>query len=423
MLKLIQSGLFGGQLFHVATKELVERYNACLDDIGLERTELNEFHIDGWGWSPEIADEQQNKQYLCHGSANPYAIIISPEQQQGSLYYPYHSFDWDIHQQVFDKYAKQITDITTDCGLWLALDQDISAYRSPQDLLMIDVVKVQFKTTKNLITAAREQRELVRTYFDRPMAWADPELRRKIGESGLEYGDLRFRNLDVLPFPFTNIRAFYTNAFDGLYVLRDTVIGKPVLIHQNNTSTVSGELEHAHVEFNLNDPALVGYLFSKGLVEHSYAHFKEMPELLDHELDLLLANASLKLKEPVELTDLSDSKKKGLIHTLQSKGVLGEDYFELEEVKRALQRDEAIDTKGEAAIRDHLIHPVKDQDPQVRTIIWQLIANIFGVNELVRYTFNKPDFYHRYKTWPDHYQRWIITELQENHGIFRKLTA
>jgi hypothetical protein len=34
MLKLIQSGLFGGQLFHVATKELVERYNACLDDIG-----------------------------------------------------------------------------------------------------------------------------------------------------------------------------------------------------------------------------------------------------------------------------------------------------------------------------------------------------------------------------------------------------
>lgn len=423
MLKLIQSGLFGGQLFHVGTKELVERYNECLDDIGLPRTGLNEFHIDGWGWSPEIADEQKNKEYLSHGSANPYSIIITPDQQRGSLYYPYHSFDWDIHHQVFDKYAKQIADITTDCGLWLSLDQDISAYRSPQDLLMIDVVKVQFKTTKNLITAAREQRELVRTYFDKPAAWADRELRQKISASGKEHGDLRFRNLEVLPFPYTDIRAFYTTAFDGLYVLRDTVVGKPVLVLQNNSSSVSGELQHAHIEFNLNDPSLISFLFSKGLVEHSYAHFKEMPELLDHQIDLLLANASLKLDKPVELIGLTDSKKKGLIHTLQTKGLLGEDYFELEEVRRALQRNEQVKAEGEALIRDHLIHPVKDQNVQVRIIIWQLIANIFGVNELVRYTFNKPDFYHRYKSWPEKYQDWVVKELQDHHGIFGKLTA
>ena len=154
----------------------------------------------------------------------------------GSLYYPYHSFDWDIHHQVFDKYAKQIADITTDCGLWFSLDHDISTYRSPQDLLMVDVVKVQFKTTGNLITAAREQRELVRTYFDKPAAWADRELREKISASGKEHGDLRFRNLEVLPFPYTDIRAFYTTAFDGLYVLRDTVVGKPVLVLENNSS-------------------------------------------------------------------------------------------------------------------------------------------------------------------------------------------
>lgn len=288
---------------------------------------------------------------------------------------------------------------------------------------MIDVVKVQFKTTKNLITAAREQRELVRTYFDKPAAWADRELRQKISASGKEHGDLRFRNLEVLPFPYTDIRAFYTTAFDGLYVLRDTVVGKPVLVLQNNSSSVSGELQHAHIEFNLNDPSLISFLFSKGLVEHSYAHFKEMPELLDHQIDLLLANASLKLEKSVELIGLTDSKKKGLIHTLQTKGLLGEDYFELEEVRRALQRNEPVKAEGEVLIRDHLIHPVKDQNVQVRIIIWQLIANIFGVNELIRYTFNKPDFYHRYKVWPEQYQRWVIKELQDHHGIFGKLTA
>jgi hypothetical protein len=87
--------------------------------------------------------------------------------------------------------------------------------------------------------------------------------------------------------------------------------GKPVLIHQNNSSAVSGELEHAHVEFNLNDPALVGFLFSKGLVQHSYTHFQEVPELLDHQLDLLLANASLKLDQPVELIGLDGQQAQG----------------------------------------------------------------------------------------------------------------
>ena len=128
-------------------------------------------------------------------------------------------------------------------------------------------------------------------------------------------------------------------AFDGLYVLRDTVVGKPVLILENNSSAVSGELQHAHVEFNLNDPALIGFLFSKGLVQHSYTHFQEVPELLAHQLDVLLANASLKLDKPVELIGLTDSKRRGLINTLQKKGLLGDDYFQLEEVRRALQRN------------------------------------------------------------------------------------
>ncbi len=112
MLKLIQSGLFGRQLHHVGTARSVQRYNACLEDIGLQTTKLTEFHIDGWGWSPEIAEELQNKEYLSHGSANPYSVIISPEQQHCSLYYPYHSFDWDIHQQVFEQYAAQIADFS-----------------------------------------------------------------------------------------------------------------------------------------------------------------------------------------------------------------------------------------------------------------------------------------------------------------------
>ncbi len=57
MIKLIESKLFGAKLFPVDTKLMKKRYNECLTDIGIEVTNLGKFHIDGWGWSPEIAKE------------------------------------------------------------------------------------------------------------------------------------------------------------------------------------------------------------------------------------------------------------------------------------------------------------------------------------------------------------------------------
>lgn len=422
MLNLINSGLFGGQLFHVGSADMVRRYNECLEDIGLTPTALEEFHIDGLGWSPEIAEEQHNREYLSHGAANPYAIIISPEQRNCSLYYPYHSFDWEIHHEVFEKYGSQINDITAECGLWLTLDQDISAYRAPQDLLMFDVVKVHFKTTKNLIDAAREQRELVRRFHDVEMAWADRELRKKIAESGRMYGDLRYRDLDLITLPFSNIKAFYSSAFGGLFVLRDRSFGKPVLVFQSNDSKVSGEVEHSHVEYNLNDPALLTFLFSNRFVEYSYAHFQKDPELLDHELRLLIAKACMEGDEVCDLVTITPSKLNGLVNKLVAKGVLGDAYFELEELKRCLARKEPYKSDKEDLVRDHFIHPVQELDPQIKAILWQMLAIIFGVNEVIRYTFNKPEFYARFSEWPEFVQLWVISEIQQQRGIFDRLS-
>ena len=422
MLKLINSGLFGGQLFHVATADMVRRYNECLEDIGLDTTALEEFHIDGLGWSPEIAEEQHNREYLSHGVANPYAIIISPEQSDCSLYYPYHSFDWEIHHEVFEKYGSQISDITAECGLWLTLDQEISAYRAPQDLLMFDLVKVHFTATKRLIEAAREQRELVRKFHEQDMAWADRDLRMKIAVSGRTYGDLRYRDLDLITFPFSNIKAFYSSAFGGLFVLRDKSFGKPVLVFQNNGSKVSGEVEHSHVEYNLNDPALLTFLFANRFVESSYAHFQKEPALLDHELRLLLAKACVEANEVCDLVNITPSKLLGLVNKLVQKGVLSDAYFELEELKRCLERNEPFKSNKEDLIRDHLIHPAQDVDRQIKAVLWQMLSIIFGVNEVIRYTFNKPEFYARFADWPEFLQDWVISEIQHQRGIFDRLT-
>jgi hypothetical protein len=181
MLKLIQSGLFGGHLFHVATKELVERYNACLEDIGLERTALerSSTSMDGAG---ARRSPRSGRTSSTSRTGAPIRIRSSSRRTSNRVHCTtptIRSTGTSITRCSTSTRNRSRTSRRTDCGLWFALDQDISAYRSPQDLLMVDVVKVQFKTVGNLITAAREQRELVRTYFDKPMAWADRELRRE----------------------------------------------------------------------------------------------------------------------------------------------------------------------------------------------------------------------------------------------------
>ena len=202
MENLIKSGLFGRGLIHIDKPALVERYNACLEDIGLEKTSLDNFHIDGWGWSPEIANEMDNKYYLSHyGPANPYAIILTPLQEDRPIYFPYHSFDRHMMKEVFKQCGNQISDLTTETAIWIDIDQEIMRYRSPQDLLMIESINLKFNTSGHLMKAAREQRELVRIFYDEENAWGDTELHRKIIQSCTQYGDLRFRSLDIPEIP------------------------------------------------------------------------------------------------------------------------------------------------------------------------------------------------------------------------------
>ena len=57
MQRLIESGLMFGNLFHVNSPALVDRYNRALEHLIGRTTGLTDFHVDISGYSPEIGDE------------------------------------------------------------------------------------------------------------------------------------------------------------------------------------------------------------------------------------------------------------------------------------------------------------------------------------------------------------------------------
>ena len=114
---LSSAKLYGGELLAVKTDELVRRYNRCLQRVGIEPTSLSEFSIDGLGWSPEIAAERDEYDYLNAGGHDPIGIILTPDQKNAPLYNPFNSFDKQLVTEYFERFIGEIADITLSEGI------------------------------------------------------------------------------------------------------------------------------------------------------------------------------------------------------------------------------------------------------------------------------------------------------------------
>lgn len=421
MIRLIESKLFGDRLVSVDSALMQKRYNRCLEDIGIEPTKLSTFHVDGWGWSPEIAKEKDDRFYLSHGLANPFSIIVSPEQKDSPVYMPYHTFDWEIHRRVFENYALQIEDITSLNGIWFELDQNITAYRSPQDLLMMEIINVEFNVAGDLASAAAEQKELVAKYLSEPRSWMNAELREQIISSSKEHGDLRYRNLELPDFPFSNITSFYTMAFNGLFVFKKVMGGKPVLIFEDNSSEISGDTGHLHVEFNLNDQSFIPYLYNLDLLDSEISYFTEHVELLELQLEHMVVSAAMQLDETPPVDKLTKTQRKGLISKLNNAGLLDERYFELEMVVNRILSGGGDKVKVSNELNQFMLQPHERTTPEQKTVLWHLISKVQQNNPVLQFAFDKTSFYSDYQTWKPPMQQWAINCILNNRGIYSKL--
>lgn len=422
MIKLIESELFGHNLVKVNTPSLVKRYNDCLSDIGLANTKLKSFHVDGWGWSPEIAQEQGDRFYLSHGLANPYGIIISPKQAHSPLYMPYHSFDRNIHAAIHSEYAEQIADITSRSGLWFELDQEISAYRSPQDLLLLDYVKVNFVTVDRIMAAAKEQKELVREFYDKPQAWSNDGLRQKIIESCKTHGDLRFMKFDIPSHPYNDINTFYTLAFEGVYVFRKLKNDKPLLVYETKGSDLSGETKHTHVEFQMGDSRLVTFLYNAGLISNDLEIYRANPSLVEVMQEFILLQALSQSSNKVAYHELNKNQKKGIINTLIKEQLLPDAYFDFEHLTRGL-KDGSIKDSSDIpnSLREYLLNPSHHLSSQEKSVIWQLLSNFNTINPVLTYLFDKSKFYTQFQTFEEDAQLWIIDQVLAHKNIYNDI--
>lgn len=411
MEKLKKENLFGGESVAI-TGSLVERYNQCLNIIGKTPTKLSAFSIDGIGWSPEIAEEKDDLNYLNNGEANPHAIIITPRQKGKPVYMPFHSFDRDIMRQVFTAYTASINDITKDGGICLDLDQFIDAFYEPFDLLKYKTISIGFKLVNDLDEVQIEQNRLI-DLFNEGNNLINEEIHLQLLASARKYGDLRKRKLTLKPLTYKT-SSFYTRAFGGVFVLKEYT--KPILIFESEKWYKEAILDTTLdvLIYRMDEPALVQQLISHRILRYNllnidkserYKRIKSfffVQELKDveHPIKEILDNQIL-FKSYLNKMDIESRKK-----------VMG---IELFNEKQRINQTTEIWRYVDPHFFNSLCEPSILFTEEEKELIWKLLIKISPKDPLHLYWFDKAMFYEEYKTWDSSYQEWIIEYIKEQH--------
>jgi hypothetical protein len=410
MQKLKEANLYRSELIPVSGK-LVERYNKCLKTLGFTETKLKSFSIDGVGWSPEIAEEKNNTQYLNHGEANPHGIIISPLQKGKPVYLPFHSFDREMMQHVFRTHGKKINDITRDSAICIDFDQDIDVFYEPLDILKYDDISITFRLIDQLEDKQKEQLRLV-DKFNYSNNFIDEDIHQELLQSAKTYGDLRNRDLKLHALHFTT-SSFFTRAFGGVYLLRDFI--KPIVVFEDEDVYKKAIKDTVHdvLIYHISQPQLVDKLKDHIIIEcdlEAMVKTSNYDRIKKFELNRFLKDTEHPVKDILNDKVLFKSYLNKIDIEARKQVMSVELYLEKLERSNAYKLEDIVDQSFYFALHQ----PHSSLSAEHRDLIHKLLINISPKDVLFLYWYDKEQFYKSYTTWSDSFRDWVIERISNN---------
>jgi len=394
---------------------LVERYNACLTSMGLTPTERRTINVDGAGWSPEIAQEQKNPFYLCVGEIiNPTAIIIAPEQYKKPVYNPVFSWTRGLMRLVFEKYHREIIDITTTNVIILDFEDGLSSLKSPLDLLLLSEITA-VPHTGHLAEAAVEQKEIIARFMT-GLNCLDSTLCDELVHHKKQYGDLRRRKVAMQSTSYDLFNDFYTVAFNGVGLLRG-VEDNDLLVFEDRKEFESAQAAAgkpvASLEY-LYDPGYAAFLklAAAGMIRIPIERFQTEPEVLDAKKDLLLALALCDCEPDIDWNSLTSAKRKTLMR--KHEDLVPGIFTELERFTAILRRGGDLPQLS-PELWHFLAEPSEKLPPGTQEVLWILLSHRETRNILGLYTHDKNRFLAEYNGWSAQKQEWVANYLAERY--------
>jgi hypothetical protein len=408
MKRLIQRGLMFGNLFHVSSPALVERYNRALKHLTGKTTKLTDFHIDISGFAPEIGEELNDPAYLNHAGVNRQFILLSTEQKRSPLLNAKFSTSHTILRKFFDDNEAQLFALTARDAVAGELVNSVYLVRTPQRLFDIRAVTVEADTTMGTVQSANVLAKKVDTFLQDEDAWFDDVLIADMITLANETGDVR-RNpvqLNTMEFKQEN---FWTAHFGGLYLFQN--LEHPAMISSGSKEGLD-DLPIKYV-FDLTERNRIAkFLEYNDLVEPIVkARGVDAAAILRQKMDFILIDTIA--DQGIDLSQTSRRDMRRLAR--ENAHLLPDAYTALSKLVTWAEHG----GKWPSITSDHpaYFYTLRAAEHADSDLVNMLLAELCPADIRQLFICHKEAFYATYATWPDAKKDYVARFLEREYQV------
>ena len=404
--------LIYGRLLRIEEPHLIERYNKALKAFGLKPTKLESFEIDRTGFSPQVAEELGDYNYLDPNEVNRRFIILTPAQVDLPVVHTAFSNTSQLVYEFFSGNQRAIDALTIKDVIYGEIEDSVQKVEDIEDLLSINQVEFKVLSAEDVLGKAAELGRLVDRLKREPDAWRDTAMLETMVELAKVCGDIRENALVPDQVIFRH-NAFWTSHFGGIYVFVDpdatTVISDPSApgFRRSRPWQVS--------YLSIRDADRVyAFLASTGRIELPRASWIETSGYLEHRAEMVIRSL---IREADPKADLSNADTVWLqtwIHGHADLIARDGNFPFLNAAKREIAQLGHLRIDDVPPRQRFLVTRAKPDHPDA-WLVNRLISDFVPQDFVARYVFNKQGFYADYQGYGERWRRHVVDVLKTTY--------
>ena len=404
---LIERGLMFGNLIHVNSPVLVDRYNRALKHLTGHTTSLDDFHIDISGYSPEVGAELNDRLYLNENGCNRQFILLTTDQKTAPLLDATFSTSRSILRHFIEENAAELFALTAKDAVAGELVNSVFTVDSPAKLFDIRKVRIEADTTTGTVRTAKELGTLVDRFKTEPDAWWDDVLIAQMIGLAKKTGDVTRNPVRLKDMEFTQDN-FWTAHFGGLYVFRD--VAEPALITFGNRDL--GPLPIETVISAEDRTRVAIFLEVNGLAEPIVkARGIDAAAILHQKMEFIVASTAARLGEDLTGATRRDLRRLGRKYA----GQLPEEYQGLAALARWAEG--GGDWPRIPADHPAYFYALRAADVPDADLVNMLLAELTPLDVRQLFICHKEAFYRAYAGWPEEKQAYVADFLDTEYQV------
>lgn len=412
MKRLVDSDLIYGRLLTISEPHLIARYNKALKAFGLAETRLNAIDIDRTGFSPQVADELKDFDYLDPNGINRRFIILTPSQMDLPVVHTRFSNTSALMYEFMSANARAINALTIKDVIYGEIEDSVAFVDDIEDLLSINQVQFRVLSAEDVVGKAGELRMLVDRLKSEPEAWRDNAMLERMVDLAKVTGDIRENALVPDKVVFRH-NAYWTSHFGGLYVFIDakttTVIARPDApgFRRSRPWQVS--------YLSMDDADRVfRFLAESGRLELPRASWLEQSGTLEHRAEMKVRQLMHELEPERDLSSVDKVWVQTWMHKYADLINHEGTYPFLMAAKRALAQTGKLDVGQIRPDQRFLVVRAKPDHPDA-WLTNRLISDFVPFDYISRYVFNKQGFYGDYTSRSEVWRENVVEALKSTY--------